>query len=126
MGFSPQKKNRKRVKRKAAIRRKLSGTAARPRMTVFRSAKHMYAQVVDDEANKTLALVSTLSKEMRTELTAAGKVKKMVQAKAVGKAIAAACKAKGIETVVFDRNGFRFHGRVAAVATAAREAGLKF
>jgi len=126
MGFSFQKKNRTRMKRKAAIRRTLSGTAARPRMTVFRSAKHMYAQVVDDEGNKTLALVSTLSKELRAQIAAAGKVKKMEQAKAVGKAIAAACKAKGIETVVFDRNGFRYHGRVAAVAAAAREAGLKF
>jgi large subunit ribosomal protein L18 len=94
-------------------------------MTVFRSAKHMYAQVVDDEAHVTLALVSTLSKEVREQLKAA-KMKKLEQAKAIGKAIAAACKAKGIETVVFDRNGFRFHGRVAAVAAAAREAGLRF
>jgi len=125
MGFSPQKKNLKRIKRKNAIRRKISGTAARPRMTVFRSAKHMYAQVVDDEAHATLALVSTLSKEVRAELKTA-KLKKLEQAKAIGKAIAAACKAKGIETVVFDRNGFRFHGRVAAVAAAAREAGLRF
>ncbi|HEV8324411.1 MAG TPA: 50S ribosomal protein L18 [Myxococcota bacterium] len=125
MGLSLQKKNLKRIKRKNAIRRKISGTAVRPRMTVFRSAKHMYAQVVDDEAHVTLALVSTLSKEVREQLKAA-KMKKLEQAKAIGKAIAAACKAKGIETVVFDRNGFRFHGRVAAVAAAAREAGLRF
>jgi large subunit ribosomal protein L18 len=112
-----------RERRKAHIRKRVNGTAERPRLTVFRSAKHMYAQVVDDVAHKTLVQVSTLDSGLEGELT--GK-KKTDKAKAVGAAVAAKCKAAGIEKVVFDRNGFIYHGRVMALANAAREAGLKF
>jgi large subunit ribosomal protein L18 len=112
-----------REKRKARIRRKLSGTADRPRLTVYKSLKHMYAQLVDDVSGKTILSVGTTSKSLK------GDVKdddKTAAAKKVGAALAQAAKAKGIEAVVFDRNGFDYHGRVEAVAAAAREAGLKF
>jgi large subunit ribosomal protein L18 len=123
MDMAPEVKRAKWKKRKRSIRRKVRGTAERPRLTIFRSLKHIYAQVIDDEAGRTIATTGTLSKAAREEV--AGK-KKRDAAEVVGKAIAEACKAKGIEQVVFDRNGFRFHGRVAAVAAAARKAGLKF
>jgi len=112
-----------REKRKARIRRKLSGTAARPRLTVYKSLKHMYAQLVDDTAGKTLLSVGTTSKTLKGEVKEDDKT---AAAKKVGSALAKAALAKGIEAVVFDRNGFDYHGRVAAVAAAAREAGLKF
>jgi large subunit ribosomal protein L18 len=112
-----------REKRKSRIRRKLSGTAARPRLTVYKSLKHMYAQLVDDVAGKTLLSVSTNSKALKGEVKDDDKT---AAAKRVGAAIAKAAKEKGIEAVVFDRNGFDYHGRVQAVAAAAREAGLKF
>ncbi len=108
-----------RIKRKKRIRKKMSGTAERPRLSVFRSTKHIYAQVVDDLTGATLAAASTLTKEVKGE-----KRTKVADAQAVGKAIAEACKQKGIEKVVFDRNGFLYHGRVKALADAAREAGL--
>jgi len=112
-----------REKRKARIRRKVSGTAARPRLTVYKSLKHMYAQLVDDTTGKTLVSVSTGSKALKNEVKDDDKT---AAAKKVGEAIARAAKEKGIEAVVFDRNGFDYHGRVQAVAAAAREAGLKF
>ncbi|MCC6749834.1 MAG: 50S ribosomal protein L18 [Deltaproteobacteria bacterium] len=112
-----------RLHRKARIRRKVHGTAERPRLTVFRSARHMYAQVIDDEANAVLASASTVGKASAE--SAAG-LKKKDRAKKVGQAVAALCKAKGITKVVFDRNGFQYHGRVMALADAAREAGLQF
>ena len=112
-----------REKRRARIRRKLSGTAARPRLTVYKSLKHMYAQLVDDVAGQTLVSVGTTSKALKDEVKEEDKT---AAAKKVGEALAKAAKAKGIETVVFDRNGFDYHGRVEAVAAAAREAGLKF
>ncbi len=112
-----------RAKRKARIRRKLSGTAARPRLTVYKSLKHMYAQLVDDTTGKTLVSVSTGSKALKDEVKDDDKT---AAAKKVGEAIARAAKEKGIEAVVFDRNGFDYHGRVQAVAAAARDAGLKF
>ncbi len=112
-----------REKRKARIRRKLSGTAERPRLTVYKSLKHMYAQLVDDTAGKTLLSVGTTSKALKGEVKEDDKT---AAAKKVGSALAKAALAKGIEAVVFDRNGFDYHGRVAAVAAAAREAGLKF
>jgi large subunit ribosomal protein L18 len=112
-----------REKRRARIRRKISGTAARPRLTVYKSLKHMYAQLVDDTAGKTLVSVATNSKAIRDEVKDDDKT---AAAKRVGAALAKAAMAKGIEAVVFDRNGFDYHGRVAAVAAAAREAGLKF
>ena len=112
-----------REKRKARIRRKITGTADRPRLTVYKSLKHIYAQLVDDAAGKTLAAVSTGSKALKAEVKDDDKT---TAAKKVGQAIARAAKEKGIEAVVFDRNGFDYHGRVEAVAAAAREAGLKF
>ena len=112
-----------REKRKARIRRKINGTAARPRLTVYKSLKHMYAQLVDDTTGKTLVSVGTTSKALKGDL---GEDDKTAAAKKVGAALAKAAIAKGIEAVVFDRNGFDYHGRVQAVAAAAREAGLKF
>ena len=112
-----------RDRRKAHIRKKVNGTAERPRLSVFRSSKHMYAQIVDDSASKTIASVSTLDEKIIPELKG---LKKSERAKKVGQAIAERCKAKGIDKVVFDRNGFIYHGRIMALADAAREAGLKF
>jgi len=112
-----------REKRKARIRRKVSGTADRPRLTVYKSLKHMYAQLVDDTAGKTLVSVGTTSKNLKDEVKDDDKT---AAAKKVGQALAKAAKDKGIEAVVFDRNGFDYHGRIQAVAAAAREAGLKF
>jgi large subunit ribosomal protein L18 len=112
-----------REKRRARIRRKLSGTAERPRLTVYKSLKHMYAQLVDDASGTTLVSVGTTSKALKGEVAEDDKT---AAAKKVGAALARAAKEKGIEAVVFDRNGFDYHGRVAAVAAAAREAGLKF
>ena len=112
-----------REKRRARIRRKITGTAERPRLTVYKSLKHMYAQLVDDVAGRTLVSVGTTSKTLKGEVKEDDKT---AAAKKVGAALAKAAKAKGIEQVVFDRNGFDYHGRVEAVAAAAREAGLKF
>jgi large subunit ribosomal protein L18 len=113
-----------RERRKLRIRRKISGTQEQPRLTVFRSAKHIYAQVVDDAAGSTLAHASTLSRDVRAAVN--DEVNKTDAAKKVGQAIAKLLLAKGIERVVFDRNGYLYHGRVRALADAAREAGLKF
>lgn len=112
-----------RERRKLRIRRRVSGTEERPRLTVFRSAKHIYAQVIDDVAGKTLAHVSTLHAEVKKGI---GEVDKSGAAKAVGASLAKALLAKGVDKVVFDRNGYLFHGRIKALADAAREAGLKF
>ena len=110
-----------RLKRKERIRRKLSGTTERPRLTVYKSLKHIYAQVVDDASGRTVAFASSLSKELKGK----DEGDKKADAKRVGALIAEKCKAVRVEQVVFDRNGFPYHGRVAAVAEAAREAGLK-
>lgn len=116
-----------RDRRKVRIRKKVSGTTERPRLTVFRSAKHIYAQVIDDESGRTLAHVSTLSKDVRdANAQAEKKPKKTAQAKQVGALIAKMCLSKDVKYVVFDRNGYKYHGRVSALAAAAREAGLKF
>lgn len=112
-----------RERRKLRIRKKITGTDARPRMSVFRSAKHIYAQVVNDVAGQTVAHMSTLSKEVRGAI---GEDTKSDAAKKVGEAIAKALIAKGIKKVVFDRNGYLYHGRVRALADAARKAGLEF
>jgi large subunit ribosomal protein L18 len=112
-----------RERRKLRIRKRISGSVERPRLSVFRSAKHIYAQVVDDTTGKTLAHASTLSKELKGKL---GDVKKMDEAKAVGKLIGQICKSRKIDKIVFDRNGYIYHGRIKALAEAAREAGLKF
>ena len=109
-----------RQRRKVSIRKKITGTAERPRLTVFRSAKHIYIQAVDDTTNTVLAAASDI--EDGTTLTG----KKKDKAKAVGQALAKKLLAKNISLCVFDRNGFIYHGRVSAVADGAREGGLKF
>jgi large subunit ribosomal protein L18 len=116
-------KGEARDKRKLSIRKRISGSGERPRLTVFRSLKHTYAQIVDDGGHATLVGVSTLDPALRDQLKG---LKKKDRAKKVGALIATRAREKGIERVVFDRNGYRYHGRVAAVAQAAREAGLKF
>ena len=114
----------KRARKKVRVRKNISGTAERPRFTVFRSLNQIYCQLIDDQANKTLASASTLSKEIKDELAKTkGKVEK---GKLVGKLLAEKASEKGIKTVVFDRSGYRYHGRIKAVADGAREAGLKF
>jgi large subunit ribosomal protein L18 len=110
-----------RARRKRRIRKKISGNGERPRVSVFRSAKHIYAQVIDDSSGTTVATVSTLSDDLKNL-----EGNKTEEAKAVGAALAKVLKDKGIEQVVFDRNGYIYHGRVKALAEAAREAGLKF
>jgi large subunit ribosomal protein L18 len=112
-----------RERRKLRIRHKISGTAERPRLSVFRSLKHIYAQVVDDVAGKTVAHCCTLAKDVKGE---ASEAKKSDAAKLVGKTIAAQLKAKGITKIVFDRNGYLYHGRIKALADGAREGGLEF
>ena len=112
-----------RERRKARIRKKISGNQERPRLTVFRSARHIYAQVVDDSGGGTLAAASTLSPDLRGTLDEDDKTG---AAKKVGALIAKMCLERKVGKVVFDRNGFLYHGRVKALAEAAREAGLDF
>lgn len=112
-----------RERRRARVRRRVRGSAERPRVSVFRSNKHIYVQVVTDDAGATLLAVSTLSPELRTQLKKTGDV---AAAKEVGLLVARRCKEKGITRVVFDRNGFLYHGRVRAIAEGAREGGLEF
>jgi large subunit ribosomal protein L18 len=102
------------------IRRKLAGTAERPRLAVFRSVAHIYAQVIDDASGKTLVAASSVGKDAKT---GGGNV---AAAKVIGKLVAERAKEKGIKSVVFDRGGYQYHGRVKALADAAREAGLEF
>ncbi|MDR3154213.1 MAG: 50S ribosomal protein L18 [Deltaproteobacteria bacterium] len=109
--------------RQRRVRKKVRGTAERPRLSVFRSARHIYAQLIDDVSGRTLAAASTLTASVKGSL---GGLKKIEAAKAVGKAVAEAAKGKGYGAVVFDRNGFLYHGRVKALSEGAREAGLKF
>lgn len=111
-------------RRQSRVRKKVLGTAECPRLNVFRSSRHMYAQIIDDVNRVTLATASTLSSEIKGQDNEEGG--KVNPAKSVGELIAAKAKDKGIETVVFDRNGFLYHGRVAAVAEGARAGGLKF
>jgi len=112
-----------RQRRKKRIRKKVTGTSGRPRLSVFRSAKHIYAQVVDDATQKTLASASTLNGELKDSCTG---ITKKEAAQKVGELVARRCLEKKIEKVVFDRNGFIYHGRVLELAEAARKAGLKF
>jgi len=116
-------KNRARQARKSRIRGKLRGTAQRPRLAVFRSARHIYAQIIDDDLGHVLASASTMEKELRGSLKTGGNED---AAKEVGKLIAARAVQQNIEMVAFDRGGFKFHGRLRALAEAAREGGLKF
>jgi large subunit ribosomal protein L18 len=134
-----------RARRKKSIRKRISGDAERPRLSVYRSNKHIYAQVINDVDSRSLVLVSDLTKELAEQLKAASEAPapapepaegeeaasgpegtKIRRARVVGAAIAKACLAKGITKVVFDRNGYLYHGRVRALAEAAREGGLDF
>ncbi|HEX9580688.1 MAG TPA: 50S ribosomal protein L18 [Gemmatimonadales bacterium] len=118
---APKTRPERRYRRHLRVRKRVSGTAARPRLVVFRSLKHVYAQLVDDDAGRTLAAASDLVKDLATE-----KAGKVGTARAVGKRLAAAAREHGITRVVFDRGGYRYHGRVKAVADGAREGGLEF
>ena len=110
-----------RIRRHARVRKKVSGTSERPRLSVFRSLKHIYAQIIDDSTHNTLVCASTLDSELR------GKVGANTEAaKAVGQLVATRAIEKGLKSVVFDRGGYLYHGRVKALADAAREAGLEF
>ncbi len=113
----------RREKTKARIRGRISGTPERPRLTVFKSLKRIYVQVVDDTKGITLASASSLEKDLRAKLSNGANIE---AAKAVGASIAARLQEKGIKSVVFDRNGYLYHGRVKALADSAREAGLQF
>ncbi len=108
-------------RRHRRVRKHVSGTTARPRLAVFRSNKHIVAQVIDDSTGRTLAAASTIEKDLK-----GGATGNKDAAAAVGKRVAERAKAAGVNTVVFDRGGVRYHGRVAAVAEAARQAGLEF
>jgi large subunit ribosomal protein L18 len=136
-------KNEARARRKKSIRKRISGTVGRPRLSVYRSNKHIYAQIIDDDDSRSILLVSDLSKDLADQLKAAAEPTpagddeqgdetpradghKIRRARVVGAAVAKACLAKGITQVVFDRNGYLYHGRVRALAEAAREAGLDF
>jgi len=112
-----------RSRRRARVRRRVQGTDERPRLSVFRSDKHVYVQVITDVSATTLVAVSTMTPELRGQLTKTATVE---AAKQVGLLIAQRCKERGIASVVFDRNGFQYHGRVRAVAEGAREGGLQF
>ena len=114
-------RNEARIRRHTRVRKKVRGTAARPRLAVFRSNKHIYAQLIDDDRGVTVASASTMEAEAR-----AGATGTVDAAKEVGLRLGARAKAAGVATVVFDRGGFRFHGRVAAVAEGARSVGLEF
>ncbi len=112
-----------RIRRHARVRAKIKGTTSRPRLSVFRSLDHIYAQVIDDEKGHTMAAASTLDPEVRTTLD--GK-KKTEQGTLVGSLIAKRSVSQGVKEVVFDRGGYKYHGRVKALAEAARKGGLKF
>lgn len=116
-------KDRRRIKRKGSIRKRLFGTAERPRLSVFRSAKHVYAQAIDDVSGRVVAAASDTEEKLAQAVH--GKPKKD-RARMIGKAIGAKLIAVGVTSAVFDRNGFIFHGRVKEVADGAREAGLEF
>jgi large subunit ribosomal protein L18 len=112
-----------RVRRHARVRKNLAGTAQRPRLNVFRSLSGMYAQIIDDQSGRTLVSASTVDRELREKMKG---LKKSEQAKLVGQTVAKRAKDKGIESVVFDRGGYRYIGRVKALADGAREGGLQF
>lgn len=112
-----------RLRRKKRIRKGVRGTTERPRLSVFRSSKHIYAQVIDDNSHCTVASASTMNAELRQEIK---ELTKRDAARKVGELVARLCLEKNIDQVVFDRNGFIYHGRVSELADAARKAGLKF
>jgi large subunit ribosomal protein L18 len=122
MSISTKQKQVARSRRHHRVRKKVAGTADRPRLAVFRSNKHISAQIIDDRAGRTLAAASTVEKDLRQ----AGGTGNKDAAATVGRLLAERAKTAGVSRVVFDRGGFLYHGRVAAVADAAREAGLEF
>ncbi|HEX4979683.1 MAG TPA: 50S ribosomal protein L18 [Acidimicrobiales bacterium] len=121
MSFSAKDKQVARARRHHRVRKKVAGSSERPRLAVFRSNKHIVAQVIDDRAGRTLAAASTLEKDLRAGATA-----NRAAAEAVGRLVAERAKAAGVTKVVFDRGGNIYHGRIAALADAARDAGLEF
>ncbi len=122
MSMATSKKVVARLRRQARVRKKIRGTDARPRLSVFRSNRHIYVQAISDESGRTLAAASTLSPELRELALRPNRS----AARMVGELIGKKCKELGIESVVFDRNGFLYHGRVREVAEGARSAGLQF
>jgi large subunit ribosomal protein L18 len=122
MSMSTKDKQVGRARRHYRVRKKVSGTSERPRLAVFRSNKHITAQVIDDRSGRTVAAASSVEKDLRQ----AGPTGNQAAATAVGRLVAERARAAGVSRVVFDRGGFLYHGRVAAVADAAREAGLEF
>ena len=114
---------KKRFRRKQSIRKRLVGSTERPRLSIFRSTNHMYAQIVDDTTGNTIVSASTLSEELKGKIKSTGNVD---AAKKVGELLSKVAKKNNISTVAFDRNGFLYHGRVKALADAAREGGLEF
>jgi large subunit ribosomal protein L18 len=127
MGSTLEKVN-SRIRRKKRIRKKVNGTPERPRLSVFRSAKHIYAQIIDDARGKTLAAASSLEKELKgqTPPEESDEKGKIAAAAVIGRLVAERALEKGISKVVFDRNGFMYHGRVKAISEGARKAGLDF
>jgi large subunit ribosomal protein L18 len=123
MADKNKEKSRRLTARKFSIRNRLTGSGDRPRLTVYPSVKHIYAQVIDDMAGRTIAQAGTVGK---SAVAAEGKTGNIAAAAAVGRAIAEKAKAAGVTRVAFDRNGRRYHGRIKALADAAREAGLQF
>jgi large subunit ribosomal protein L18 len=117
------KKHELRQRRHYRLRRRVSGTTERPRLAVFRSLKHIYAQIIDDSQGVTLAAASTMDSDVKSGLKTGGDIG---AAKAVGKLVAERGRSNGVSKVVFDRGGFAYHGRIASLADAAREAGLEF
>ncbi len=120
---SLSQKSLSRLKRKIRVRKKIRGVSDRPRLNIFKSAKHIYAQIIDDTNGSTLAAVSTLADTVKGDLKYTGNIE---AAKKVGASIAKVALEKGITSVVFDRNGFLYHGRIKALADSARENGLSF
>ena len=118
-----KEKRRRQLRRRHHVRRKIVGTAERPRLCVFRSSKNIYAQLIDDLSGVTLAAASSLAKDVRGQMSYGGNIK---AAAVVGKQLAEAAKGKGITAAAFDRGHYRYHGRVKALADAAREGGLQF
>ena len=122
--MKPEVNRRKaRERRRAHVRKRIVGTPERPRLNVFRSLNHIYAQVIDDSRGHTIASASTIDKEVRGQIVGMSKTE---QAQVVGRVVAERALAKGVKKVVFDRAGYKYHGRVKALAEAAREAGLEF
>jgi large subunit ribosomal protein L18 len=121
MSDKSKQKRDLRTRRHARVRKQVTGTAERPRLAVFRSNRHIVAQVIDDRAGRTLAAASSLESDLRVGPTSGAEA-----AAKVGTLVAERAKGAGIDSVVFDRGGFRYHGRVAALADAARDAGLEF